>query len=118
MDQNTTNTIAGIFRAFAAIIPMLVLTGTLSKDTADQLNALLPRFDEVLFGASGLVAVLMAAWSVYSNRSKAVVTQAAQVKGVVVAVSREAPGPVQDVAADPAHPDVVSAPIKDKEPPK
>lgn len=118
MDQNMTNIVAGVFRAVAALVPMLVLTGMLDKDTADQLAALLPRFNEVLFGASGVIALVMAGWSILSNRAPAVVTQAAQVKGVVVAVSPDASKEVKMVAADPAHPDVVPAPtIKDKEPP-
>jgi hypothetical protein len=114
-----SNMAGGVVRALAAIIPMLVMTGLIDTGTSEQLLAILPRFYEVLFGASGLIAVAMAAWSIWSNRPKALAAQTASVEGLVVAVGPSAPAGPKKLAADASHPDVIPAPVmRDKEPQK
>ena len=117
MDQALLNTLSGVVRALASMIPILVGLGLISQETSDQIVALMPRFYEVVFGASGLVALAMAAWSVYSNRPTQLTSQTASVKGLVVAVGPSAPEGPKQLASDPGHPDVIPAPVmRDKEP--
>ena len=109
MNTVKLNQAGGVLRALLVVaIPMVVAWGLIDEKTAAQITPEVGKLVEVVFGAGGATAILAAIWSAWSNRPKAVVEQASEVHGAIVAVYPSASDDLQKLAANPKLPGVVS----------
>lgn len=102
MDSISLNLTGGVLRAVVPLgLTVAVLFGLVDQATADQLGPVTVKAVEVAFGAGGLATVIMAGWSIWTNRRKTIAAQAGTIKGAAVVVSEAAPEDVKELALDP-----------------